>query len=146
MPRPSRSPPLPSQRELPGGAAFAVMLAAACACGSPPPPQTVAAPVGPPQPSVVQAVPPPPDVSEVPAPPGLVVWGRLGRPSTALAAIHVLSQLPPVTPEQVTELLAGAALGPIADLDATVDVAVSVEGEGTSIRARIAAAAGARGL
>jgi hypothetical protein len=119
-------------------------LAPVSSCGSPPAPE---APVAPAQPApaataVVQVA--PPDVSEVPAPATLVLTWRFARPAASLGVVRGWSQLPLVQGEEIAELLAGSDLGPIVDLDAPVDFAVAVEGEGLEMRPLIAVSAGVR--
>jgi hypothetical protein len=120
-----------------------VVALASVSCGgvaaAPQAPVTAVAPR-----ATAAAPPPAPDVSQVADPPELALVGRLARPNASLAVIHGWSQLPFVQADQITELLVGDALGPLVDLDAPIDFAVSVQGEGTGIRGLLAVSAGVR--
>jgi hypothetical protein len=80
----------------------------------------------------------------VPAPASLVVSGRLARPAATLALAHEWTQLPLAGAEQLTELVAGEALGPIVDLDAPIDVAIATSGEGMRLKGLFAVSAGVK--
>jgi hypothetical protein len=73
------------------------------------------------------APPPPPDVSPVAAPATLIATGRLAKPSATLEIARSWSNLPMPQSEQATELLLGDAVGPLVDLDSSVDLAVAVD-------------------
>jgi hypothetical protein len=94
--------------------------------------------------AALAAAPPAPDLSPVADPAHLVLSGHLANPNASLAIIHGWSQLPLVQPDQVTELLAGEALGPLVDLDAPIDFAVSVQGQGMGLRFVVALSAGVK--
>ena len=80
--------------------------------------------------SAAPAPPPPVDLSEVPAPPGLVVTGRFAKLSASFAVVRGWTKLPMPQSEQVTELLASDAIGPVVDLDQPLDFAVAITGGG----------------
>jgi hypothetical protein len=71
-------------------------------------------------------MPPPPDVSAVAEPKGIVVYGRLSRPSASFATVHAWSNLPMPEAAQVTELVANAPFGPLVDLDRPIDLAIAL--------------------
>ncbi|HEY8091935.1 MAG TPA: hypothetical protein VIF09_28935 [Polyangiaceae bacterium] len=104
-------------------------LLAGCGGSAPPPqappPAPTAAPV---------AAAPVYDLSAVPQPAGLVVSGRVAKPSASLAAVHGWTQLPMPKSEQVSELLTTEAVGALVDLDRPIDFAVSVSGSGTKLK------------
>lgn len=126
-------------------AALAVLaLPLVTSCGSPPAPEAPVAPPQPAPPAAAVVLVAPPDVSEVPAPSTLVLTWRFSRPAASLGIVRGWSQLPLVQGEELVELLAGADLGSVVDLDAPVDFAVAVEGEGLSMRPLIAVSAGVR--
>jgi hypothetical protein len=121
----------------------ASVLLSCCACGGPPP----AAPLAPAAPAKVAPatlLPPAIDLGAVPAPASLVVSGRLRKPAATLALAHEWTQLPLAGAEQITELVAGEALGPIVDLDEPIDVAVATSGEGMRLKALVAVSAGVK--
>src|SRR5580692_10424692 len=96
--------------------------ALACGPAAPPPTIPVAASAAPTPP------PPPVDLSEVPAPPGLVVTGRFAKLSASFAVVRAWTKLPMPQSEQVTELLASEAIGSVVDLDQPLDFAVAIAG------------------
>jgi hypothetical protein len=116
-------------------------LVASCAGATPPP-----APLVPVQPVAVAPTPPPPDLSPAPEPPALIVSGRLSKLSGLLATVRGWSNLPMPQSEQVTELLTGQAVGPLVDLEQTIDFAVASTGSGTHMRAQVAVSAGIKDI
>jgi len=115
----------------------ACVLAVPSCGGAPAPPQAPAAQAAAPR----ALAPPSPELGAVPDPPGLVVTGRIGRPAALLATARAWSRLPVPQSEEVTELLAGDALGPLVDLDQPIDFAVAVVGAGARMRDRTAVSA-----
>jgi hypothetical protein len=130
------------QRAASLSAALVSVSLASCGGPQPPAPQAPAAPAS--SAAVAPPPPPPPDLGAVPDPVNLTVSGRLATPGASLALVHRWSQLPLVQADQVTELLAGEALGPIVDLDAPIDFAVATVGEGMRMRGLLAVSAGVR--
>jgi len=76
----------------------------------------------------------PPDLTPVPAPPSLIVSGRLTKLSASLAIAHELTKLPMPRSEQLTEIVAGDSVGPLLDVDQPVDFAVASPGEAALAR------------
>ncbi len=95
------------------------------ACGGAAP-----APVAPPRSAAVAPAPPPPDLSAVEAPAALVLSGRVARPSAVFATVRGWTKLPMPESEQLTELLTTEAIGPVLDLEQSLDFAIAVEGKG----------------
>ncbi len=118
--------------------AAAVPLVLTLSCGgAPPATQAPAAPI-----SVAPPSPPPsPDLSAVPAPPALVVSGRLAKPSASLALVRQWTNVPEPQSDEVTQLVTGEAIGPLVDLDQPIDFAVAVAGTGARIHDRTAVSA-----
>jgi hypothetical protein len=110
-----------------------VLLAASAglSCGgeAPPPRAPTAVPS-----TVAPPAPPPADLSEVPAPSGLVAWGRVAKPSALLSAVRDLSKLPTPQSDAVTEVITSEAVGPLVDLDQPIDFALAVTGSGGTIK------------
>jgi hypothetical protein len=124
--------------------ALSVPFAAYCALscgGAPAAPQ---APASSAVPVAVAALPPPADLGPVPPPPGLVVSGTITRLGASLQTVHGWIQLPMPQSEQVTEIIAGQALGALVDLDQPIHVAVSVAGAGMRLTPSVAISAGVR--
>ncbi|MGO9836688.1 MAG: hypothetical protein ACLP1X_21035 [Polyangiaceae bacterium] len=131
---------------MPYAALRSLVLVGAClvaSCGGATPPPAPPVPV---QPVAVAPLPPPPDLSPAPEPPGLIVSGRLGKLSGLLATVRGWSNLPMPQSEQVTELLTGQAVGPLVDLEQTIDFAVASTGGGTHMRAQVAVSAGIKDI
>jgi hypothetical protein len=106
-------------------------LSCPCACGgAPPAPEAPAVQARPPAAIVT---PPPLDLGPVGDPPGLVVSARLANPAASLAVVRGWSGLPMPESEEVTELLMGEAVGPLADLDQPIDFALAVTGSGVQV-------------
>jgi hypothetical protein len=103
----------------------ACLFAVAPACGGSAP-----APVAPAlaRSAAPPAPPPPPDVSAVAEPKGVVVYGRLSKPSASFSIVHAWTNLPIPEAEQVTELVANAPFGPLLDLDGPIDLAIALPG------------------
>jgi hypothetical protein len=103
----------------------ACLLAVAPACGGSAP-----APVAPAlaRSAAPAPLPPPPDVSPVAEPKGIVVYGRLSKPSASFSILHAWTNLPVPEAERVTELVANAPFGPLLDLDRPIDLAIAVPG------------------
>ncbi len=120
-----------------------VISCSSCGGASPQPTQAPVSPTAPSR-SAAVAVPVSPDLSPVPDPTSLVVSGRLARPGASLAVIHGWSRLPLTQADQITELVAGEALGPLVDLDAPIDFAVASHGEGMKLQGLVAVAAGVK--
>jgi len=110
-------------------AASAAVLVASCG-GEAPPPQAPAPATS----AAAPPPPPPPDLSEVPVPPGLVVSGRLAKPSALFATLHGWTKLPMPQSDQVTEIVASEAIGPVVDLDQPIDFALGVTGSGARMK------------
>jgi hypothetical protein len=125
-------------------ALLALLVPFAAACGAAPAAPQAPASSGAPVASV--ALPPPPDLSPVAPPPGLVVSGTLSKPGASLATVHGWTGLPMPQSEQLTEVLAGEALGAIVDLDRPIDFALAVTGSGARLSSEIAVAGGVRDL
>jgi len=115
--------------------AAALALSLATGCGGTP--ATLQAPAAPSVPAAV-AAPPAPDIGAVPDPPSLVLSGRVARPSAVLAVARAWSRLPVPQSEELTELVVGNAVGPLADIDEPLDFAIAVVGSGARTRARAA--------
>ncbi len=140
--------PRRSPRPVSTASAYLLAILLPCvACGAEAPAAAPQAPVSASSPAsgaALSAPPPAPDLSPVADPAHLVLSGHLARPNASLAVIHGWSQLPLVQPDQVTELLAGEALGPLVDLDAPIDFAVSAQGQGMGLRFLVALSAGVK--
>jgi hypothetical protein len=100
-------------------------------------------------PAVPSAQPPAPpvvrvDLSEIPTPEGLVVSGRIAKPSALLGTVHGWTKLPMPESKQVTAWLTSEAIGPLVDLDQPVDFAVGVAGHGSHLRDVLAVSAAVR--
>jgi hypothetical protein len=119
------------------GSFASICLASSCG-GAPPALQAPAAQVGA---VAVRAASPPPDLAAVPGPPALVVSGRFARPGTSLSLVRGWSKLPMPQAEEVTEVITGEALGPLVDLEQSIDFAVAVVGSGPRMRDRSAVSA-----
>jgi hypothetical protein len=81
------------------------------------------------------------DLSAVPEPAGLLVSGRVTQLSKSLATAHAWTKLPMPQSEQVTELLTSEAVGPLVDLDRSIDFAVAVSGSGMKMKPMVAVSA-----
>jgi len=110
----------------------------ACGGGAPPEAASPAAPAKPPP--VAAAV----DVSAVPAPSDLVVTARLSKPSQAEKIVGGWTNLPMPGADDVADLVTDLDVGQLIDLDAPIDVAVSVEGSGKRIKPTFAVALGVK--
>ncbi len=70
----------------------------------------------------------PPDVTSVAEPPGLVMVGRVAKPSASIAVVSgwlraQLPGVPQIGSDVVSELIAGDSVGAVVDLDQPIDVA-----------------------
>jgi hypothetical protein len=126
-----------------GALVLASGLVASCGGGAPPPLQVPVSPASS-KGVTLAAPPPPPDLSQVPDPASLVVSGRVARPGVSLGVIQGWSHLPLAQADQITELVAGEALGPLVDLDAPIDFAVATLGDGMRLRGMVAVSAGVK--
>jgi hypothetical protein len=78
------------------------------------------------------------DTSAAPEPASLVVVARVASVGKALRTLHGWSQLPMPKEDSVTELLMSEAVGPLVDLDKSIDIAVSVVGKGDDMKPLVA--------
>jgi hypothetical protein len=78
------------------------------------------------------------DTSAVAEPASLVVVGRVASVGKALRTLHGWSQLPMPKEDSITEMLTSEAVGPLVDLDKSIDVAVAVTGKGSDIKPLVA--------
>ena len=122
-------------------ASVSFALALAVGCGGPP----AAAPAPAPSASASAApvagpalIPLGTDTTAVAEPASLVVSGRLLSVGKALRTLHAWSQLPMPKEDSVTELMTSEAVGPLVDLDKSIDVAVAITGTGSDIKPLIA--------
>ncbi|MBX3219490.1 MAG: hypothetical protein KF795_03155 [Labilithrix sp.] len=92
------------------------------ACGSPPPAATVAAKPAPAAASKEKPI----DVSPVPAPPGLVVLGRVNKPDAIVSAVGAWTRLPLPSGADLVRSIADDAVAAVVDLSQPIDAAVTV--------------------
>jgi hypothetical protein len=114
-------------------------LCQAMSCGGAAP--ALQAPAAASQAAAAPLPPPPPDLSAVRDPPALVLYGGLSKPSASLSTLRGWSKLPMPLPQEVTEALVGEAVGPLVDLDQSIQFAVAVAGTGMHVHDRMAVSA-----
>ncbi len=122
-------------------ASVTLALALAVGCGSPPAVSPTPVPSASASSMPIAApglIPLGTDTSAAPEPESLVVVARVASVGKALRTLHGWSQLPMPKEDSVTELLMSEAVGPLVDLDKSIDVAVSVVGKGDDMKPLVA--------
>jgi hypothetical protein len=106
-------------------APLAFIAVGSIACGGAAPPTQAPSALA--KPVASAALPAAPDLSPVAAPQSLVISGRLAKPAASLATFGSWSHFPMPQADQVTEILLGEAVGPLVDLDQSVDMALAID-------------------
>lgn len=111
---------------------LASVICSGIGCGGAPPPEATVLPAVAAKPVAVVLA--PADVSAVPEPKTLLMFANVAKPAQALRVVGGWTNIPMPAADEASEILTGATIGRVIDLEKPVSVAVASDPNGRSVK------------